>query len=199
MTAILTPRDQIINELRGRLLAREWPPGTRLKEHALVREFGVGRGPIRDVLLELTKEGYLRMLPNRGVTVGGFPDSPARPVYVETRRELESLALRRGYPRWPADAMARLERILQHFELAAQANQLPEVIEHDMAFHRFLITQYPEEDLSVVWLPLMTTLALPYSRHANLMQSYQEHANIVALLCRGELEAAIAALRTHIQ
>jgi len=199
MSPVITQRDQIINGMRSRLLANEWPAGTRLKEAALAEQFGVSRGPIRDVLLELTKEGYLRMLPNKGVTVSGFPESKARQIYLTTRRDLEALALKEGFAQWPGDAMGKLGKILRFFESAAKSDELPEVIEHDISFHRFIIEHYAEENLAVVWLPLMTTLALPYSRHRNLLESYAEHANIYGLLQQGKLTAAVSALRKHIQ
>ncbi len=194
-----TLRAQITDALRSRLLAKEWSTGTRLKEEELAREFGVSRGPIRDVFLELTKEGYLRMLPNRGASVSGFPSSRSRPIYLRTRRDLETLALKEGFPSWTEDDFGKLEKILRLFRVAAEANDLPEVIQQDMAFHRFIIEGCREEDLSIVWLPLMTTLALPYSRHRNLLESYEEHATILDELKAGRIKEASELLRKHIQ
>lgn len=192
-------RTQITNSLRSRLLANEWSSGTRLKEEELAREFGVSRGPIRDVFLELTKEGYLRFLPNRGASVSGFPSAHSRPIYLRTRRELEGLALSSGFPNWTESDFIDLEKILRLFRVAAEANDLPEVIQQDMAFHRFLIDHYTEEDLSIVWLPLMTTLALPYSRHLKLMESYDEHDRIFEALKSKDLKGALTLLKSHIQ
>jgi DNA-binding GntR family transcriptional regulator len=192
-------KNQIANGLRSRLLANEWTPATRLKELSLAQEFGVSRGPIRDVMLELTKEGYLRMLPNCGVTVAGFPKSRARRIYVRARQDLEALALREGFQRWPEEALKKLQKHLRLFRVAAEGGDLAEVIQYDLSFHRHIIEHYTEENLLIVWLPLMTTLALPYSRHSNLMESYEEHASIVAALERGELAAATRLLKAHIQ
>jgi DNA-binding GntR family transcriptional regulator len=194
-----TIRSQITESLRSRLLANEWSSGTRLKEEELAREFGVSRGPIRDVFLELTKEGYLRMLPNRGASVNGFPSNRSRPIYLRTRRELEAMALKQGFADWkPADMLA-LEKILRHFRVSAEANDLPDVIQQDMAFHRFIIEHYEAEDLSIIWRPLMTTLALPYSRHKKLMESYEEHAEIFEALKADNLKESISLLKKHIQ
>lgn len=195
----ITLKDQIASGLRSRLLAKEWPAGTRLKEVSLAEEYGVSRGPIRDVVLELSTEGFLRMLPNCGVTVAGFPKSRARQLFVRTRRDLEALALRQGFKEWPNFALTELEKILRYFRVAAEANDLTEVIQHDLAFHRFIVEHYSEEDLSIVWKPLMTTLALPYSRHAALIESYEEHVMIFEQLKEGNLTEAIASLKEHIQ
>ncbi len=196
---ITTPKDQITDSLRGRILARQLGPGQRVKEEQLADEFGVGRGPIRDVVLRLTKEGYLLALPNKGASVNALPDPDVRTLFLRTRRDLENLALRKGFPTWKADDLSKLDRILREFRIAAEMNDLPEVIRHDVAFHRFLVERYPGNGLSILWLPLMTTLALPYSRHANLLESHTEHVAIYRCLADGNLREAAALLKRHIQ
>lgn len=196
---IIPLKDQITAQLRGRILAGEWTEGTRLKEEDLARQFGVSRGPIRDVVLELSKEGLLKALPNRGASVGRLPDPDARAIFLRTRRELESLALTKGFKSWPKGAMANVERILRNFRVAAEAGDLGEVIQHDIAFHSFIVTGYREGELSVVWLPLMTTMALPYSRHADLMESYGEHVRIFEAIKDADLKLAAKLLKAHIQ
>jgi len=190
---------QIADTLRGQILSGKWSEGTRIKEEALADRFGVSRGPIRDVMLELSKEGLLRALPNRGVSINRLPTRKARRIFLRTRRDLETLALQDGFPHWsPDDLMAR-EKILRHFRVAAEFGDLSEVIEYDIAFHRSIIESYREENLLVLWLPLMTTMAMPYSRHHDLMESYQEHENILATLKEGDLQQALRLLKSHIQ
>ncbi len=190
---------QIANTLRGQILAGKWSEGTRIKEEALADQFGVSRGPIRDVMLELSKEGLLHALPNRGVSISRLPTRKARRIYLRTRRDLETLALRDGFPHWAGNDLLASEKILRHFRVAAEFGDLSEVIEFDVAFHRSIIERYREGNLLVLWLPLMTTLALPYSRHRDLMESYQEHQDILAALKKGDLEKALTLLKTHIQ
>ncbi|MGC1479403.1 MAG: GntR family transcriptional regulator [Chthoniobacterales bacterium] len=196
---ITTPKDQITDSLRGRILARELGPGHRVKEEALAVEFGVGRGPIRDVVLRLSKEGYLLAHPNKGASVNALPNSDVRSLFLHTRRDLEILALRKGFPTWKLDDLPKLDRILREFRVAAEMNDLAEVIRHDVAFHRFIVERYPGNGLSILWLPLMTTLALPYSRHANLLESHAEHVAIYQSLADGDARAAAALLKQHIQ
>ena len=190
---------QIANTLRGQILAGKWSAGTRIKEEALADQFGVSRGPIRDVMLELSKEGLLHALPNRGVSISRLPTRKARRIYLRTRRDLETLALRDGFLHWSGNDLLASEKILRHFRVAAEFGDLSEVIEFDVAFHRSIIERYRDDNLLVLWLPLMTTLALPYSRHRDLMESYQEHQDILATLKKGDLEQALTLLKTHIQ
>ena len=128
-----------------------------------------------------------------------MPTRKARRIYLRTRRDLETLALRDGFPHWSGKDLLATEKTLRHFRVAAEFGDLSEVIEYDVAFHRSIIESYREENLLVLWLPLMTTLALPYSRHLDLMESYQEHEDILAALKRGDLPQALTLLKAHIQ
>lgn len=145
------------------------------------------------------EEGLLHALPNKGVSISRMPTRKARRIFLRTRRDLETLALQDGFPHWSEDDLLAAEKILRHFRVAAEFGDLSEVIEYDVAFHRSIIERYREENLLVLWLPLMTTLALPYSRHRDLMESYQEHQDILAALKKGDLEKALTLLKTHIQ
>ncbi len=92
-----------------------------------------------------------------------------------------------------------MEKILRRFRVAAEVGDLSEVIEHDIAFHRAIIENYHKENLRILWLPLMTTMALPYSRHQNLIESYKEHEEILRTLKTDDVKKAIRLLKTHIQ
>jgi len=70
--------DQIANTLRGEILSGRMPEGQSLQESILAARFGVSRGPVRDAILELTKEGILTPRRSRGVTVAGSaPEFPS--------------------------------------------------------------------------------------------------------------------------
>jgi len=50
-----------------------------------------------------------------------------------------------------------------------------------------------------VWVPVVTHMMLPYSRHRDLMDSYREHEAVVEALRRGDSAAALECLRANIQ
>ncbi len=50
-----------------------------------------------------------------------------------------------------------------------------------------------------VWVPVVTHMMLPYSRHRDLMDSYREHEAVVEALGRGDKAAALKCLRANIQ
>ena len=76
---------------------------------------------------------------------------------------------------------------------------MAEVVEHDMAFHRHVVENGGGGDLVAVWVPVVTHMMLPYSRHRDLMDSYREHEAVVEALGRGDKAAALKCLRANIQ
>jgi GntR family transcriptional regulator, rspAB operon transcriptional repressor len=192
-----TIREQVAAHLRHAVLAGELGEGEALREQPLAQRFGVSRGPIRDALLQLTQEGLLVAEQNRGVRVRR-PDPSIRPLVVGMRRKIESFALK-GLCQRGDEALAFFAENLAHFQTACQQGDMAEVVEHDMAFHRHIVEEGGGADLVAVWVPVVTHMMLPYSRHRDLMDSYREHEAVVEALRCGNQAAALECLRANIQ
>lgn len=61
---IRSVREQIADTLRAEVLAGTWDNDAPVREQSLADRFGVSRGPIRDVLMQLSQEGVLVYQPN---------------------------------------------------------------------------------------------------------------------------------------
>ena len=192
-----TIREQVAAHLRHAVLAGELGEGEALREQSLAQRFGVSRGPIRDALLQLTQEGLLVAEQNRGVRVRR-PDPAIRSLVVEVRRKIEAFALKE-LCRKEDGALAFFDQNLPLFREACRRGDMAEVVEHDMAFHRHIVEHGGGADLVAVWVPVVTHMMLPYSRHRDLMDSYREHEAVVEALRRGDRAAALHGLRANIQ
>lgn len=199
MTVYRTIREQIVEQLRKEVLSGQLAEGDPLREEPLARRFGVSRGPIRDALLQLTQEGLLVSRPNCGVKVGPAPDTALQPLVVELRRRIETFALGRVCATLTDADLAELDVLLEHFRAACQRGVMAEVVEHDMAFHRWIVEHGGGADLFAVWLPILLRMRLRYTRHRSLLESYREHKAVVDALRRKEPEAARQALEANIQ
>src|SRR5438034_7466637 len=97
--SIRSVREQITDRLRDDILSGRLAEGERLQEAKLAGRFGVSRGPIREVLAQLTHEGLLESKPNCGVKVACCDsDSEAiRGLIVPIRQVIEIFALKHFY------------------------------------------------------------------------------------------------------
>jgi DNA-binding GntR family transcriptional regulator len=61
--------EQIAAQLSERIVSGAYAPGQRIMEQAIAEEFDVSRGPVREALRLLEKEGLVMILPRRGAQV----------------------------------------------------------------------------------------------------------------------------------
>src|SRR5512137_2684147 len=85
-------REQVYDHLRLLLNRGELRPGGFLDLDALEKRLGVSRTPLRDALLQLEAEGFVTILPRRGVQVRALTREDIRHLY-EIVGALEGAAL----------------------------------------------------------------------------------------------------------
>lgn len=61
--------EQIAAQLSARIVSGAYAPGQRIMEQTVAEEFEVSRGPVREALRLLEKEGLVMILPRRGAQV----------------------------------------------------------------------------------------------------------------------------------
>jgi DNA-binding GntR family transcriptional regulator len=87
-------REQVLDGLRHAILNFELQPGQRLVERELIEQIGVSRATIREALRELTAEGLVVTVPQKGAVVYAPSADEARDLYA-VRATLEALTVRR--------------------------------------------------------------------------------------------------------
>jgi DNA-binding GntR family transcriptional regulator len=194
-----TIREQIADRIRADVLSGRLAEGTSLREQTLAEQYGVSRAPIRDALLQLTQEGLLVAKPNCGVKVGTSSIEDIQPLVVELRRRIEVFALRQALSTFSEEDVARLEETVEQLRVAAKKEDLSEIVQHDMALHRYILEATGNADLLAIWLPIVSRMMLHYSRHRDMIESHREHAAIVDAIRRQDKKAAVKALEANIQ
>jgi DNA-binding GntR family transcriptional regulator len=193
-----TIREQIVEQLRSEVLSGEIAEGESLREQKLAARFGVSRGPIRDALLQLTQEGLLIAEPNRGVRVSGGPSQMIQPLVVETRRRIERFALDAVFDKLTADDNRALDEVLSRFKSACEKGEMKEVVERDLALHRWIVERVGDADLLAMWLQVIVRMRLRYTRHKTLLDSYREHKRVVDAIKKRDRTTALASLEANI-
>lgn len=61
--------EEVIDQLRDRIVQGELAPGGRLNERVLCSQLGISRTPLREAIKILATEGLVELLPNRGAIV----------------------------------------------------------------------------------------------------------------------------------
>jgi DNA-binding GntR family transcriptional regulator len=159
--------DVAVDALRDAILDGRLKPGQRLKEIPLAERLGVSRGPIRDALRLLERDGLIEVIPNRGAVVPEVHALDVLEVYA-LRASLGSLALQKSMleDRFPDDD---LERALKRLRTAVAHADPRRAAEADLAYQSAIIAgsgllRVTREFERLTWQvrSFMTGLAISY-------------------------------------
>ncbi len=73
--------EQIAAQLAARITSGAYAPGPRIMEQAVAGEFAVSRGPVREALRLLEKDGLVTILPRRGAQVTNLTISEVKEIF----------------------------------------------------------------------------------------------------------------------
>ncbi|SFR29714.1 DNA-binding transcriptional regulator, GntR family [Lentzea waywayandensis] len=174
-----------------------YPPGSALREVELSEALRVSRGPVRDALRSLEREGLVRAEWHRGTTVAELSLQDVAEL-DSLRGALEVLAVQRVVA-----TGASLEEIAAAASAMERASTPHEMVRCDIAFHDAVyaaaghsrLTQAWEAIRSQVHLFLITRVRL--SSDGYLEQIRDEHRDLVAALRLGNVEGALKLFAEH--
>ena len=103
----------LLPALRDRIASHLLPPGAKLPENDLAREFGVSRAKVRDAFGVLEQRGLIQRIPNRGAVVARLDLSQVFEIYA-VREMLEGLCVRLAVERARPQSWQDLVQLFGH-------------------------------------------------------------------------------------
>ena len=202
-----TRAERVYSELRGDILAGRQRPGSRLPFADLAARYEASMGVIREVLTRLTAEGLVESEPQYGFRV--VPLSVADLNHLtDARAAIETLvlgqAVEHGDVAWESQVLAahhRLERTPQ--QAADDLGRLgADWTAAHAAYHHTLLAGCPNPRLLAIADLLRDSAELYRQWSVPLAHAHRdiaaEHRAILDAVLNRDVEAATAALATHI-
>jgi len=146
--------DDVAGRLRRTILEGYLVPGERLREEQLASVLQVSRGPVREALLQLEREGLVIRRPHRGAVVARLSRRDLEEVF-SLRLALERLAFHWAARRATEGVVALMEEAVR-----IQAQQLPGNVSRqsaaqlDLEFHDLVYEAARHERLLRSWQDL---------------------------------------------
>jgi DNA-binding GntR family transcriptional regulator len=75
-------KDQLYLDLKKQILTMVLEPGESLDEKSLSEQYSISRTPLRDVFRQLSGEGYLALVNNRGASVSSMNHKAMRDFFI---------------------------------------------------------------------------------------------------------------------
>ena len=101
----LTVPEQVAAKVGDRIVAGRLAPGDRIGEQELADEFALSRGPVREAIRILEREGLVAVLPRRGAVVAAPSAQELRELF-EIRAGLFEVVVRKVVAERPPELLA---------------------------------------------------------------------------------------------
>lgn len=155
MDAILQParralaplRAQVLEQLRGAIIAGRLAPGARLIERELIDMLGVSRTVVREALRQLQSEGLVAEDAKKGMIVRELSETEARHLY-DIRALLEGLAARLFVENASDAQLRKLAEALEKTVDAYAGGNPARILKTKTAFYENLFAGASSETLS---------------------------------------------------
>lgn len=176
--------EKITATLAERIVNGSYPPGSRLIEALLSKEFGLSHGPIRDALRSLQHAGLVTILPYRGAVVTDVTVREIRELY-QVRAALVGLRAR-----WIAEDPQRSELVALVKAPIARMQQLAGKDRAEYTRTALMVNRSFTESLSNNWLrSTLASLMLQTSRYTRLALASVAHQKYSARQWQALLDA----------
>jgi DNA-binding GntR family transcriptional regulator len=190
--------DRVCQVIMQRILDGTYPPGFRLVELQLAREFNTSQAPVREAFCKMEASGLVETEPYRGTRVRQVSEremseaSQVRGVLEQLAAELSAANLQRNLKPLRAEADA--------VSAAAKAGNPEAYVTRNHLFHRLIVEAAGNAALLRTW----DSLAFAVGSHVrfvpgsvDLVATAREHQEIVGALARGDGRTAGKLLRRH--
>ncbi len=193
--------DQAYQSIRQRILDNLWPPGHQALEQEVALALGMSRTPVREALIRLQQEGFVEVIPRRGVRVLPVSPTDMKEIY-EILTALECMAAELLAKRQPSEAdLAPLVTATQAMEAALSQGDLDAWAAADETFHEALLrlagNRLLLDAVMGYWDRAHRARMFTLRLRPKPVNSTHEHMELVARLLAGDAAGAVLVNRQH--
>jgi DNA-binding GntR family transcriptional regulator len=183
--------ERVIAALKNAFFSGLLKPGDTIVERQIAREMNVGTPVVREALISLKHEGFVRRVKNKGSFITAFDADEVRDLYT-LRIELETLALQWARPRATKADLDELKRMVDRLVEAGERNDRREFLERDFEFHRFCWklsgNSFLAETLERLMAPLFAFVVLASGKPMTAAMAREHYTLVEALRSMEEPE-----------
>jgi len=193
---------ELVEVLRNAIVSGDLVPNQRLVEADLAAEYGASRGNIRVALSELSVEGLVERMQNRGARVRAVSVDEAVEI-TEVRAALEALCARKAAERITDEQIDDLKQLAARMKDAVDRGDRESYSECNQMLHASIISISAQQTAASTIQRLrgqavrfQFRLARQPGRPA---VSLPQHLAIIDAVCAHNPDAAADAMRVHLE
>lgn len=197
MLNVKSLREQVYEFLRDEMRAGRLLPDTSLNLNAISQHLGISKTPLRDALIKLEAEGFVTILPRRGVIINGLSLEDVRNVY-QIVGALEGAVVQEVFPRLDSGHISALRQITADMREALQRDDFDLYYQHNIRFHDVFLNLSANQALRPLIMPMKQRLydfqRRPYVKDWEF-RNCGEHDDLIDAIKAGERAEAVRLMR----
>ena len=199
----MSPKREIYESLRYKIITNEFDAGQQLYEKALMQEYQIGRTPLREIFQELQRNGLIEIIPKLGTRVVSLDIRTLRDT-IQLRRELEGLAAELAALHIQPDQIDRLRRLLESTSRVKTnaLSDLKKMSDIDMEFHGIIYDASGNRQLREMIESLLYKMSMYWFQvgfsAAEFREQFDELAELLRAIEKREHKNAKEIMKRHI-
>ena len=197
MTDNSSLREKVYNYLRETLADGSLTPGSYIDQNLICENLEISRAPLRDALIQLESEGFVEILPRRGVLIKKLTLQDIKNFY-EIIGSLESSVILSVFNKFRPAEIAALEEINDRLREKLDENCFDRYYELNLAFHGVFLGLSDNALLNHIISPLKRRLydfpLMEYDPEWEAV-NLSEHQRFIESIKAGNREAAASIFR----
>lgn len=194
-------KNLVYDYLRDQMQKGELKQGETINMEQTAQKLGVSKTPLREALIKLEAEGFVKIQPWRGVLVSELKLQDFKDCY-QIIGALECSALITAAPRMKKHDITRMEILDEEMAEAIESGNFDAYYERNLEFHRTYLRLAENQALADAVDTLKKKL-YEFSRPKEFLKEWEdvsmnEHRQLVDMLKQGEFARAADFLRNTI-
>lgn len=186
-------REQIYEYLRGEIQSGRIVQNSFINSKEISHRLGISTTPLRDALIQLECEGFVEIVPRRGVIVKKLTLQDIKNA-VEIVGALEAAVLSEVFDKIGESHLRKMEKLNEKLKLAVRSKDHHKIYHLNIAFHDVFINLSENEDLKKIIMPYKQRLYdFPPRAYLQNWESFncEEHSMLIETIRSGKQEEAI--------
>ena len=185
-------REQVYQYFRDEMHQGKLTPGATINLNAMSRELGVSKTPLRDALIQLEIEGFVTILPRRGVMVRRLALEDVRDCY-EIIGALEAAVIRDVFDAMGPNEIFRMKQLNEDQRKAFACGEHLVYYQKNLDFHDVFLALSPNATLLKMIIPMKRRL-YDFPRQAYVetweTNNMDDHDRFIAMIEDGDADGA---------
>lgn len=193
-------REKVTNDLRTAILSGFIQPGQRIKEMEIAEQMGISRGPVREAIRHLEREGLLISYPYKETVVADLNVDEVQKILLPIRFHLETFVLQRYADQFDESFFGRLQSIIDRMNTALESGDHHVLVDLDIEFHETIISLAIERTVVVTWRSIVNQIRLHFTKNLRFQydQIAAEHQALLDTFRMKDQDSIQQAMRQHL-